>query len=172
MTVRELVAFGRFPHQGFLGVSTEEDDASIEQALEVAGISELADRPLGELSGGQRQLAWVAMALAQDTRLLLLDEPTTFLDMAHQIEVLEVLTRLHRDHGRTVVMVLHDLNLAARYASHMVLICNGRVYCQGTPWEIMQPRVLDAAFGIEATVLPDPRSGSPICLPYSQQKAR
>ncbi len=167
LAVRELVAFGRFPHQGFFGVCTEEDDAKIEQALEITGIGELADHPLGELSGGQRQLAWIAMALAQDTRLLLLDEPTTFLDMAHQIEVLDVLDRLHREHGRTIVMVLHDLNLAARYATHMVVIGGGKVLYQGTPWDIMQPSVLATAFGVNAAILRDPQSGAPICVPYS-----
>ena len=169
LTVRELVAFGRFPHQGFFGICTEEDDAKIEQALEITGIAEMADHPLGELSGGQRQLAWVAMALAQDTRLLLLDEPTTFLDMAHQIEVLDVLDRLNRDHGRTIVMVLHDLNLAARYAACMVVVGGGKVLHQGTPWDIMQPSVLATAFGVEATILRDPKSGAPICVPYSPQ---
>ena len=170
LTVRELVAFGRFPHQGFFGVCTEEDDAQIEQALEITGISDLADRALGELSGGQRQLAWVGMALAQNTRLLLLDEPTTFLDMSHQIEVLDVLKRLNEEHGRTIVMVLHDLNMAARYAAHMVVISGGNVLYQGTPWDIMQPKVLATAFGIEATILRDPRSGSPVCVPYGSQR--
>ena len=131
LTVRELVTFGRFPHQGFFGVCTEEDDAKIHQALEITGISEMADHALGELSGGQRQLAWVAMALAQDTRLLLLDEPTTFLDMSHQIEVLDVLKRLNQEHGRTIVMVLHDLNMAARtprtWSSSAAARCSTRV---------------------------------------------
>jgi len=170
LTVRELVAFGRFPHQGFLGIATEEDDAKIEQALEITGISALANQMLGELSGGQRQLAWIAMALAQDTRLLLLDEPTTFLDMSHQIEVLDVLTRLNREHNRTIVMVLHDLNLAARYAAYMVVITDGKVLCQGKPWEMMQPQILAKAFGIDATILRDPQSGSPICVPFRSRK--
>ena len=124
LVVRELVAFGRFPYQGFLGVATEEDDERIDSALEITGLHHLADRLLGELSGGQRQLAWIAMArLAQDTQLLLLDEPTTFLDMAHQLDVLDVLdvlAPLHREERRTIVMVLHDINQAARYAQHMV----------------------------------------------------
>jgi iron complex transport system ATP-binding protein len=169
LTVRELVAFGRFPHQGFFGVCTEEDDAKIDEALEITGIDGLSDQPLGELSGGQRQLAWVAMALAQDTRLLLLDEPTTFLDMTHQIEVLDVLRRLNQEHGRTIIMVLHDLNMAARYATHMVVIGSGKVLCQGSPWDIMQPHILATAFGVEATILRDPKSGSPICVPYNSQ---
>jgi len=170
LTVRELVTFGRFPHQGFFGVCTEEDDAKIHQALEITGISEMADHALGELSGGQRQLAWVAMALAQDTRLLLLDEPTTFLDMSHQIEVLDVLKRLNQEHGRTIVMVLHDLNMAARYSTHMVVIGGGKVLHQGKPWDIMQPKVLATAFGIEATILRDPKSASPICVPYCSRR--
>lgn len=171
LTVRELAAFGRFPHQGFFGICTAEDDAKIDAALEITGMADLAGQPLGELSGGQRQLAWVAMALAQDTPLLLLDEPTTFLDMAHQIEVLDVLKRLNRDHGRTIVMVLHDLNLAARYASHMVVIGDGKLLCQGSPWDIMQPQVLATAFGIDAHVLRDPTSDSPICVPIRPHRA-
>ena len=166
LTVRELVAFGRFPHQGFLSARTKQDDAAIDRAMETAGVAALADEVLGELSGGQRQLAWIAMALAQETPLLLLDEPTTFLDLAHQIEVLDTLDRLHGDHGRTIVMVLHDLNLAARYAAHMVVLGDGEILYQGTPWEVMQPDILADAFGIEAAVLTDPRNGAPICVPY------
>lgn len=167
LTVRELVAFGRFPHQGFFGVLTAEDDEKIDQAMQITGVDAMADLPLGELSGGQRQLAWIAMALAQDTKLLLLDEPTTFLDMSHQIEVLDVLKRLNDEHGRTIVMVLHDLNMAARYSSHMVVLGDGRILHQGKPWDIMDPNVLAEAFGVKATILRDPQSGSPICVPHS-----
>ena len=142
LVVRELVAFGRFPYQGFLGVATAEDDQRIDAALEITGMDHLADRLLGELSGGQRQLAWIAMALAQDTQLLLLDEPTTFLDMAHQLEVLDVLARLHREEQRTIVMVLHDINQAARYAQHMVALVAGRIVASGSPREILTPRLL------------------------------
>ena len=110
------------------------------------------------------------MALAQGTRLLLLDEPTTFLDMTHQIEVLDVLKRLNQEHGRTIVMVLHDLNLAARYASHMVVIGDGKVLCQGSPWDIMQPEILATVFGVEATILRDPKSGAPVCVPYGRRE--
>ena len=166
LTVRELVAFGRFPHQGFFGTFTAEDDKMIEQAMEITGIEAMADCALGELSGGQRQLAWIAMALAQDTRLLLLDEPTTFLDMTHQIEILNVLKRLNEEHGRTIVMVLHDLNMAARYSSHMVVLGDGNILYQGKPWDIMQPHILATAFGIEAAILQDPRHGAPLCVPY------
>ena len=139
LTVRELVAFGRFPHQGFLGIFSPEDEAKIDLALAVTGMSDLAQEPLGELSGGQRQLAWIAMALAQDTPLLLLDEPTTFLDMAHQLDVLEVLERLHRQQQRTIVMVLHDVNQAARYAHQMIALVDGCVVCRGTPQEVLTP---------------------------------
>jgi len=165
LTVRELAAFGRFPHQGFLGAFTAEDDRQIDRALEITGIVELAERPLGELSGGQRQLAWIAMALAQDTQLLLLDEPTTFLDMAHQIEVLEVLRRLHGEQGRTIVMVLHDINQAARYAQHLIALIDGRIAHRGTPREMLTPAVLADVFGIEAEVLADSRGGAPFCIP-------
>lgn len=165
LSVRDLVALGRFPHQGFLGGLTAEDEVLIDCALEIAGIRLLADTPLGELSGGQRQLAWIAMALAQDTELLLLDEPTTFLDMAHQIEVLDVLERLHTGARRTIVMVLHDVNQAARYAHHMVALVGGRIVARGTPHQIVAPHVLAEVFGIEAQVMIDPRTGAPFCIP-------
>lgn len=165
LTVWELAAFGRFPHQGFLGVCGAEDDERIGQALEITGIADLADRPLGELSGGQRQLAWIAMALAQDTSMLLLDEPTTFLDLAHQLQVLDVLDRLHREHDRTIVMVLHDINQAARHAHHMVALSEGQVFRSGPPGEILTPEVLAEVFGIEARVLVDEERGTPYCVP-------
>jgi iron complex transport system ATP-binding protein len=166
LTVRELVAFGRFPHQGFLGIVATEDEAKIDHALEITGMSGLAHEPLGELSGGQRQLAWIAMALAQDTPLLLLDEPTTFLDMAHQLEVLEVLQRLHRRQQRTIVMVLHDVNQAARYAHHMIALVDGGVVCRGTPHEVLTPAWLSRVFGIEAEVIVDGRTQAPFCIPH------
>ena len=165
LSVRELVAFGRFPHQGFLGACTRDDDEKIERALAITGIADLADQPLGELSGGQRQLAWIAMALAQDTELLLLDEPTTFLDMAHQLEVLEVLERLHRLEQRTIVMVLHDVNQAARYSHHMIALVAGQILARGTPHEIVAPPVLAKVFGIETQVIVDTHSGAPFCIP-------
>jgi iron complex transport system ATP-binding protein len=165
LTVRELVAFGRFPYQGFLGVATEEDDQRIESALEITGMDRLADRLLGELSGGQRQLAWIAMALAQDTKLLLLDEPTTFLDMAHQLEVLGVLARLHREQQRTIVMVMHDINQAARYVHHMVALDSGQIVASGSPREILTPQVLAKVFAIEVEVMTYGEQETPFCIP-------
>jgi iron complex transport system ATP-binding protein len=165
LLVRELVALGRFPHQGLLGACTGEDEENITLALQISGISALAEHALGELSGGQRQLAWIAMALAQDTELLLLDEPTTFLDMAHQIEVLEVLERLHRLQQRTIVMVLHDVNQAARYAHCMVALVAGQIVALGSPREILTPPVLAQVFGIEAEVLVDVHTSVPFCIP-------
>ena len=165
LTVRELVAFGRFPHQGFLGIATAEDEAKIASALQMTGMESLAEQPLGELSGGQRQLAWIAMALAQDTELLLLDEPTTFLDLAHQIEVLDVLERLHGLQQRTILMVLHDINQAARYAHQMVALVAGRIATSGPPREILTPKILADVFGIEAEVVLDSRTHAPFCIP-------
>jgi iron complex transport system ATP-binding protein len=166
LTVRELVAFGRFPHQGLLGIVSPEDEAKIDLALATTGMAGLAQQPLGELSGGQRQLAWIAMALAQDTPLLLLDEPTTFLDMAHQLEVLDVLARLHHRQQRTIVMVLHDVNQAARYAHHMIALVDGRIVCRGTPHEVLTPAWLSCVFGIEAEVIVDTRMQAPFCIPH------
>jgi iron complex transport system ATP-binding protein len=165
LTVRELVAFGRFPHQGFFGAYSREDEEKIGFALQITGMGALADQALGELSGGQRQLAWIGMALAQDTELLLLDEPTTFLDMAHQLEVLDVLERLHGRQQRTIVMVLHDVNQAARYAHHMVALVAGRIVSSGTPHQIVTPPVLAEVFGIETQVLVDSHTNAPFCIP-------
>lgn len=171
LLVRELVAFGRFPYQGFFGVATREDDEQIAAALATTGMDRLADRPVGELSGGQRQLAWIALALAQDTDVLLLDEPTTFLDMAHQLEVLEVLERLHRERRRTIVMVLHDVNQAARYAEWMVALVEGRIAASGRPEEILTPEVLADVFGIEAEVFLREDANVPFCIPLRRRRA-
>jgi iron complex transport system ATP-binding protein len=130
-----------------------------------------AERPVGSLSGGQRQRAWIAMALAQGTEVLLLDEPTTFLDMAHQLEVLRLLERLNREEGRTVVMVVHDLNHASRFAQHMVAIAEGRVVAEGSPQAVMTPAMLRRVFAVEADIIPDPRTGVPICIPYGLRPA-
>ncbi|ADI13484.1 ABC transporter ATP-binding protein [Truepera radiovictrix] len=166
LTVHELVSYGRFPHQRGLGGLNRDDHRAIHKALALTGMTVFAERPVGSLSGGQRQRAWIAMALAQGTDVLLLDEPTTFLDMAHQLEVLQLLERLNREEGRTIVMVVHDLNHASRYAQHMVAIVRGEVAVAGTPAEVMTPENLRRVFAIEADIVTDPRSGVPLCIPY------
>ncbi|MCC9606190.1 ABC transporter ATP-binding protein [Blastopirellula sp. JC732] len=165
LSVRELLALGRYPHQGFFGTITHEDEAKIDDALEMAGIQHLAERPLGELSGGQRQLAWIAMALAQDAEILLLDEPTTFLDMVHQLEVLNLLERLHQGRRRTIVLVLHDINHAARFSQHLIALREGRIVRSGSPREIVTRDLLADVFQVEAAILTDPHSDAPYCIP-------
>lgn len=166
LTVSELVGYGRFPHQKGFGSMTSEDKRMIQWAIEVTGMTAFLDRPVDQLSGGQRQRAWIAMALAQQTDILFLDEPTTFLDMAHQLEVLQLLQRLNSQEGRTIVMVVHDLNHASRYAQHMVAIKSGTIVSEGSPSEVMTKEVLRKVFSIEADIVPDPRTGVPLCLPY------
>lgn len=166
LTVRELVAQGRYPHQSWLQQWAAADEAAVLRALELTGMTELADRPVDALSGGQRQRAWIAMTLAQETPVILLDEPTTFLDLSHQIEVLQLLERLNRDEGRTIVMVVHDLNHATRHASHLVALKAGAVAAAGPPAKVVTPELLRAVFGVEAEVVPDPRSGVPLCIAY------
>ncbi|SEO72008.1 ABC transporter ATP-binding protein [Paenibacillus sp. OV219] len=167
LTVSELVSYGRFPYQKGFGSLTKEDRSVISWAIEKTGMVEFADRPIDRLSGGQRQRAWIAMALAQQTDMLFLDEPTTFLDMTHQLEVLELLIQLNATAGRTIVMVVHDLNHASRYAQHMIAIKSGKVVGEGTPQAVMTKDVLREVFSIEADIIPDPRTGVPLCLPYA-----
>ncbi|MET3207184.1 UNVERIFIED_CONTAM: iron complex transport system ATP-binding protein [Paenibacillus sp. PvR008] len=167
LTVTELVSYGRFPYQKGFGSMKADDRKMVEWAIQVTGMSEFHDRPIDQLSGGQRQRAWIAMALAQDTDILFLDEPTTFLDMAHQLEVLHLLEYLNTSVERTIVMVVHDLNHAARYAQHMIAIKKGKAEAVGTPTEVMSPDVLREVFGIEADIVTDPRTGVPLCLPYA-----
>lgn len=166
LTVRELIAYGRFPHQKGFGSMSREDKDIVQWAIGVTGMSDFADRPVDQLSGGQRQRAWIAMALAQQTDILLLDEPTTFLDMAHQLEVLKLLQKLNEEMNRTVIMVVHELNHATRFAHHMVAIKQGRVAAEGAPAEVMTHDVLREVFGIEADIVPCPRTGVPLCLPH------
>lgn len=166
LTVRELAAQGRYPHQSWFQQWSKGDEAAVEKALETTGMLELADRPLDTLSGGQRQRGWISMALAQETETLLLDEPTTFLDMAHQLEVLELLDRLNRDEGRTILMVLHDLNNAARHSHRMVALKGGEIFAAGRPRDVVTTKLLRKVFGVEAEIVPDPRSGIPLCIPY------
>jgi iron complex transport system ATP-binding protein len=166
LTVRELVAQGRYPHQSWLQQWTADDEAAVVKALKLTGMVELAERPVDALSGGQRQRAWIAMTLAQETPVILLDEPTTFLDLSHQIEVLQLLERLNRDEGRTIVMVVHDLNHATRHASHVIALKAGAVAAAGPPTEVVTPQLLRTVFGVEGAVVPDPRSGAPLCIAY------
>lgn len=166
LTVSELVSFGRFPHQKGMGTLSKEDKEIVRRSIDRTGMGEFHDRPVDQLSGGQRQRAWIAMALAQETDFLFLDEPTTFLDMAHQLEVLKLLQKLNAQEGRTIVMVVHDLNHATRYADYMVAIKQGKIVKEGMPAEVVTPEVLKEVFGIEADVIPDPRTGYPLCLPY------
>jgi iron complex transport system ATP-binding protein len=169
LTVEDLVARGRYPHQTLLRHWSPEDEAAVEAALAATGVGGLRGRPLDELSGGQRQRAWIAMTLAQETEILLLDEPTTFLDLAHQIEVLDLLTDLVADHGRTVVMVLHDLNQACRYADLLVAMRAGRIHAAGPPTEIVDAELVEEVFGIEAQVIEAPLTGTPLCLPVGRR---
>ncbi|GLI26010.1 iron-dicitrate ABC transporter ATP-binding protein [Agromyces rhizosphaerae] len=166
--VADLVGRGRHPHQGWFGRHTSDDAAAVSRALDATGIADLADRPLEELSGGQRQRAWIAMVLAQETGVVLLDEPTTFLDVAHQLELLDLLTQLNRERGTTVVMVLHDLNLAARYADHLVVMGAGRVIAEGAPAGVLTAATVRDAFGLESRVIADPVAGSPMVVPVGR----
>ncbi len=165
ITVADLVGRGRHPHHGLLRRWTAADDEAVAHALAATGVQDLAARRVEELSGGQRQRIWVAMMLAQDPAILLLDEPTTYLDIAHQVEVLDLLAHLNQDRGTTVAMVLHDLQLGARDADHLVVRAEGRVLRQGSPAEVLTPDVVRAAFGLEAVVTPDPVTGSPMVVP-------
>lgn len=169
LSVRELVAQGRYPHRGLLGRWTEDDERAVRWALEATGMEPFASRPLDELSGGQAQHAWIAMVLAQETDILLLDEPTTFLDVAHQIQVLDILHDLNEEEGRTVVMVLHDLNQAARYAHHLVAMKEGRIVASGPPDRLVTAELVVEVFGLPCRVLADPVSGRPLCIPLSRR---
>ncbi|MCS7476752.1 ABC transporter ATP-binding protein [Umezawaea endophytica] len=168
ITVTELVGRGRHPHQGILTRWRREDDEAVAAALDATSTADLADRSVDELSGGQRQRVWIAMVLAQQTDLLLLDEPTTFLDVSHQIEVLDLLTDLNRTRGTTIVMVLHDLNLAARYADHLVALADGGLYAAGTPEEVLTADGVRATFGLECRIIEDPVSGKPLMVPVGK----
>ncbi|MBN3923290.1 ABC transporter ATP-binding protein [Nostoc sp. NMS4] len=172
LTVRDLVACGRFPYQNWLQQWTKEDERLVELALEITGIKDLGERELDTLSGGQRQRAWIAMALAQDTDILLLDEPTTFLDLAHQIEVLDLLYDLNQNQRRTIVMVLHDLNHACRYADYLVAVKEGQIFAVGEPNLVMTEKMVREVFGLECWVIPDPVSGTPMCIPMGRKGRR
>ncbi|MGW7363665.1 ABC transporter ATP-binding protein [Streptomyces sp. NPDC054841] len=165
ITVADLVSRGRQPHQAWWKQWSDEDERAVTDAMERTDVVALADRSVDELSGGQRQRVWIAMALAQETDLLLLDEPTTFLDIAHQVEVLDLMRRLNQERGRTVVAVLHDLNQAARYADHLVAMKEGRIVAEGRPADIVTAELVHEVFGLASVVVPDPVTGSPLVVP-------
>ena len=164
ITVGDLVARGRYPHQGLIRQWSAADARAVAAAMAATEVTDLIARRVADLSGGQRQRVWLAMALAQETDLLLLDEPTTFLDIAHQVEVMELLARQH-ERGRTIVAVLHDLNQAARYASHMVAMKQGRIVAQGAPQDVVTEELVREVFGLACRVLPDPETGTPMVVP-------
>jgi len=177
LTVADLVTRGRHPHQAWFRQWSREDEEVVAEAMAWTGVLDLGDRPIDALSGGQRQRAWIAMALAQGTDLLLLDEPTTHLDLAHAVDVLDLVDRLHADpvdggKGRTVVMVLHDLNLAARYADTLVAMRDGRIVAHGPPRAVLTPDLLAEVFGLTATVLPDPVSDGVLVVPIGTRHVR
>ena len=170
LTVRELVAQGRYPHQNFFQQWSKKDEQAIKEAMTMTNTLTFADRPLESLSGGQRQRAWIAMTLAQETEIFLLDEPTTFLDLSHQIDVMDLLIDLNVSRGATIVVVLHDLNQAARYADYLIVMKAGRVYAEGEPRNVMTSRTIKDVFELENQVITDPVSGTPLCIPLGRHK--
>ncbi|MEM8538491.1 MAG: ABC transporter ATP-binding protein [Pseudomonadota bacterium] len=165
MRVIDLVGFGRTPHQSPLQQWSAKDEKMVMAALAQVGLQAFADRPVAALSGGQRQRAWIAMVLAQDTDILLLDEPTTFLDLSYQIETLKLLQTLQQDRARTILMVLHDINLAARFADHIIAMRDGAVVCQGTPTQVVTEANIDAVYDLSAKVIAGPVGGAPFVIP-------
>ncbi len=165
ITVADLVARGRYPYQSFFKGLGHRDFEAVEEALEIMGITELANRCVDELSGGQRQRVWIALALAQQTDILLLDEPTTFLDIAYQVEILDLLTDLNRRRGTTIVMVLHDINLSARYADYLFALQNGKLIAEGKPAEIISEDLIRRVFDLDSSIIIDPVSGTPLVVP-------
>ncbi len=168
ITVGDLVSRGRFPYQGMLRGKNMDDYKAVEDALTMTGILDLADKNVDELSGGQRQRVWIAMALAQKTDILLLDEPTTFLDITHQVEILDLLTDLNHKYGTTIVMVLHDINLSARYADYIFAIENGTLLSKGKPKDIITRELIKKVFHMDCTIIDDPVSGSPLIVPIGR----
>lgn len=168
ITVADLVGRGRYPHQGWFRRWTTADSEAVGAAMLATQVLDLADRPIDELSGGQRQRVWIAMALAQQTDILLLDEPTTYLDISHQLDVLDLLTDLNQERGTTLGVVLHDINLACRYADHLIAMKAGRIVAEGTPSGIVTQSLVHEVFGLHSTVIPDPASGTPMVVPLGR----
>ncbi|GGR19884.1 ABC transporter ATP-binding protein [Streptomyces roseolus] len=171
ITVGDLVARGRYPHQGMLRQWSAEDETAVVEAMRQTGVLELADRPVDDLSGGQRQRVWLSMVLAQQTSLLLLDEPTTFLDIAHQVDVLDLCAELHARKGHTVVAVLHDLNQACRYATHLIVMRpGGTIAAQGAPADVMTADLVEDVFGLPCRIIDDPETGTPLMVPVAPKR--
>ncbi|GAA1558088.1 ABC transporter ATP-binding protein [Kribbella lupini] len=172
ITVADLVGRGRYPHQGWIRQWTKADDEAVAAAMISTDVLEIADRPIDELSGGQRQRVWIAMALAQETGILLLDEPTTFLDLTHQFEVLDLLVDLNRSQERTIVLVLHDLNQACRFADHLIAMKDGAIVCEGNPREVITEQIVEDVFGLAVKIVPDPVAGTPMVVPIGRHTTR
>lgn len=170
LTVFQLVKQGRYPYQNWLQQWSKEDEKMVQKALEATQLAELAHRPVDSLSGGQRQRAWIAMTLAQGTETILLDEPTTYLDMSHQIEILDLLDELNQTEQRTIIMVLHDLNLACRYAHHIIAVHDQTVYAEGVPEEVMTEELVRTVFAMDCQITLDPLYDTPMCIPYSKNR--
>lgn len=168
LTVHQLVKQGRYPYQSWLQQWSHEDEAAVNHALEMTHMQQLAERSVDSLSGGQRQRAWIAMTLAQSTPTLLLDEPTTYLDLTHQIEILDLLYELNERENRTIVMVLHDINLACRYAHHIVAIKDQQIFNQGSPERIITEELISEVFGMKCQIAADPLFGTPMCIPFGK----
>ncbi|API92423.1 iron-dicitrate ABC transporter ATP-binding protein [Virgibacillus pantothenticus] len=172
LTVGELVSYGRFPHQNGLGRLKKADIDMIHWAMEVTAVLEFKHRTVDELSGGQRQRVWIAMALAQETDIILLDEPTTYLDMAHQLDVLQLLEQLNKEEGRTIVMVLHDINQAARFSDYLLAMRSGKIIQAGSPHEVLTKDMLRNVYEIDGEIATDPRTGKPMCITYDLIKQK
>ena len=169
ITVQELVARGRYPHQPMFTRWRKEDDEAVNQAMRATGITDLAQQSVDTLSGGQRQRAWIAMVLAQETAIMLLDEPTTWLDISHQIDLLELLSELNRTQGYTLAAVLHDLNQACRYATHLIALRDGEIVAQGAPKEIVTPDLIAQIYGMRCMIIDDPVAGTPLVVPLGKR---
>ncbi|ELY5872833.1 iron-enterobactin ABC transporter ATP-binding protein [Cronobacter sakazakii] len=169
ITVAELVARGRYPHQPLFTRWRDEDERAVQKAMAATGVTALADQSVDTLSGGQRQRAWIAMVLAQETSILLLDEPTTWLDISHQIDLLELLCTLNRDQGYTLAAVLHDLNQACRYANHLIALRDGKIIAEGAPSEIVDAALIEAIYGLRCMIIEDPVAGTPLVVPLGRR---
>lgn len=168
ISVQELVARGRYPHQPLFTRWRQEDEDAVQNAMQATGIVNLAGQSVDTLSGGQRQRAWIAMVLAQDTSIMLLDEPTTWLDISHQIDLLELLSELNRERGYTLAAVLHDLNQACRYATHLIALRDGKIVAEGAPKEIVTPALIEAVYGLRCMIIDDPVANTPLVVPLGR----